>query len=178
MSAYTVRHIHLFVHCTHQGPDINSTSRKPVDADNQKTSKTLEQQREFVVKKKLNAARIETLVKSKSFLPMVTSIRTHHAVAMQLEILRLKGVKKPVVLQIDQHGCRMPLGVEVVPCLTTHGSFYLTDPPRLLSASDVLALQGLSLEEQRMLGLTSIPQSLQRFLAGNMWSGPVTPLRP
>ena len=108
-----------------------------------------------------------------SFMPEVKSTRCRHATALQLELLKKKGVHDAVVMQVDQLGNRMPAGVGVVPCLVTHGAYYLTDPPRMLFARDHLTLQGLSAEEQSALGLDSLDSTLQRTLAGNALNGPV-----
>ncbi len=87
----------------------------------------------------------------------------------QLELLYLKGLRQfpsPDFQVIDLSQSLKFCGVTTgkVPCITPGGAKFLSKPVRFLEGSEALQLQGIYLDQQRLLKYTS---SFKLDLAGN-----------
>lgn len=78
------------------------------------------------------------------------------------------------VLGLDQSAGRVPFCKAMSPCVTPGGRLWVTgSSPRLLSALETLALQGLGPAEPQQFHLDSCPPRLLRSLSGNSFSAHV-----
>jgi len=78
------------------------------------------------------------------------------------------------VLGLDQSAGRVPFCKAMSPCVTPGGRLWVTgSSPRLLSALETLALQGLGPAESQQFNLDSCPPRLLRSLSGNSFSAHV-----